>query len=173
MDGSRRPRQFDGVNPTPSFLFYTSCQAQSASPSLSHLFVLISLSRSLPLFLWYHLPPSPSPLNPCHCFFLLHLPRLQLLLAQVASMEQFPPSHFLGKSSSSGEPGPHSPRRCLGSAHVWPPGAMGSAGFAQSWRDPDGKPGMLPGPRITFLADFKALFQNIWARTTKEPCNNK
>lgn len=28
---------------------------------------------------------------------------------------------------------------------------------------------MLPGPKITFPPDFKALFQNIWAHTKKNP----
>lgn len=51
------------MNPAPSFLLCTPCRAQPPSPAASQLFVLISLSRSLPPFLWYLLSSSGSPAN--------------------------------------------------------------------------------------------------------------
>lgn len=192
MDGSR-PRWFGvGLNPTPSFLLCTSCRAVCLPIPIPafcpHFLVpvpsLISLVSS-------QLPPPPAPPTPHHGFLLLLLPLTPALVGASVSMKPFPPSHFLGKSSSTRRAGSPLPVQVPGvgargvaaagsrdlaqgwaSVHVRPPGAAGGAGFAQSWRNSDGKSKTLPGPKITFLTDFKALFQNIWA-CTKKPRNNK
>lgn len=176
VGGGRRSRWFGiGLNLAPFFLLCMSCQAQSASSS--HLFLPVPSPISL---VSSQVPLPTAPLISRQCFLQLLLPLIPTLAGASISMKQFPLSHFLGKSSSTRRAGCLLPTQVPGagakgvaaagsrgpawgwvSVHVQLPRAAGRAGFARSWRDSDGKSKMLPGPKITFLTDLKALFQNI------------
>lgn len=123
------------MNPTPSFLLCTSCQAQSASPSTSQLFVLVSLSQSLPPCPGIiSAAPTTSPTNSPSLFPPACLSLYSALVGASISMKQFPPSHFLGKSSSTRRAGSPLPTQ------VSRVGARGVA--AAGNRGPDGCTGM-------------------------------
>lgn len=187
-----RPRWFGvGLNPTPSFLLCTSCQAQSASPYTYQLFVLVFLSQSLPpcpaiiSAALTTIPTSSPSVSSC-----LSVPWIQLLLVQVFEWNSFLPRTSWGSHGAPGELELHFPHRCV----EWVPeglqqlGAGASTGMgyqctcsclgphtaviAQSCLDSDGKCKTFRVPKITFPTDFKALFGNIKAHM-KKPCTGK
>lgn len=172
-----------GLEEPRSLLLCTSFQAQPPSPAASQLFVLVSLSCSLPPFLRYPLSSTSSPtISPSRFPPASPAPRLQLSA----------PQHFNAALSSLKLPGEvierpegrvPAPRAgagtgCQRGCSCWgrgagcqqctcsQPGPRAGSVLPRAGEIPVGNSSQsLPGPKITLPTGFKALFQSSWAQT--------